>query len=305
MPAGVAATRPAELYTVCNQSQGDRKSLQHASFRETRFTDAQANHPQPLSTLAGVPVRASLFIACYNDTFYPEVGKATVRVLERMGVKVDFPMTQTCCGQMHFNSGYRREVVPMMENFLRAFADSELIVAASASCAGLVRDLYPGLADEHLDAATASEVKELAARTHELSMFLTGVLQTDDVGAYFPHRVTYHPTCHSMRMLGVGDAPVRLLQNVAGLEYVPLPNANECCGFGGTFAVKNSDTSMAMLTDKLSSVLSTRVEYCTAVDTSCLMHIGGALHRQRAPVRTLHIAEILASTAADYGEKHV
>jgi L-lactate dehydrogenase complex protein LldE len=241
-------------------------------------------------------MRVSLFITCFNDTLFPQTGRAVVTLLERLGHTVDFPLEQTCCGQMHFNTGYQREAIPMVRRFTEVFADAEVVVSPSASCVGMVRDLYPRaaeLADDHL---LAEAVKSVSPRVFELSEFLVNKLGIENVGAYYPHRVTYHPTCHSLRMLRVGDAPLRLLRAVRGIDLVELPRAEECCGFGGTFAVKNADTSMAMLGDKLRCVLDTRAEFCSAADNSCLMHIGGALHRQRAGVGTVHLAEILAST---------
>jgi len=241
-------------------------------------------------------MRVSLFLSCYNDTLFPHTGQSVVRVLERLGHQVDFPMDQTCCGQMHFNTGYQREAVPLARRFIEVFRDAEVVVSPASSCVGMVRHLYPQLAEFSEDPALAADVAALAPRVFELSEFLVNELKVEDVGAYFPHRVTFHPTCHSSRLLRVGDAPLRLLRAVRGIDYVPLPDADQCCGFGGTFSVKNADTSMAMLGDKLRCVLETRAEYCTAVDTSCLMHIGGALHRQRAGVGVLHLAEILAET---------
>jgi len=241
-------------------------------------------------------VKASLFITCFNDTLFPETGQATVRLLERLGVEVDFPREQTCCGQMHFNSGYADETVPLVRRFVSVFADSEVVVAPSASCVGMVRDYYADVAERSGDEALKEEVRALQPRVLELSEFLIDRLGVEDVGAYFPHQVTYHPTCHSLRILHVGDRPLRLLRAVAGIDLVELPEAEECCGFGGTFAVKNADTSMAMLTDKVRAVLDTGAQVCTAGDNSCLMHIGGALSRQRAGVRAMHMAEILAST---------
>ena len=240
-------------------------------------------------------MRITLFITCFNDTLFPEVGRAVVTLLERLGHTVDFPEAQTCCGQMHYNTGYQREAVPLVRHFVEVFADAEVIVAPSASCAGMVRDMYPRAARLAGDVRLAAQVEDIAPRVYELTELLVKRLGVTDVGAYYPHRVTYHPTCHSLRVLHVGDAPLRLLRAVRGIELVELPDAAECCGFGGTFAVKNADTSMAMLGDKLRAVLETQAEVCTAADTSCLMHIGGALHRQRAGVRTCHIAEILAS----------
>ncbi len=241
-------------------------------------------------------MRVSLFITCFNDTLFPETGRAVVRLLERLGHTVDFPFEQTCCGQMHFNTGYQRETIPLVRHFVEVFRDSEVVVAPSASCVAMVRELYPMAAELAGDAALASAVEALTPRVFELSEFLVYKLGVEDVGAYYPHRVTYHPTCHSLRMLRVGDAPLRLLRAVRGIDLVALPNADQCCGFGGTFAVKNADTSMAMLGDKIRCVLDTRAEVCAAADNSCLMQIGGALHRQRAGVRAVHLAEILASS---------
>ena len=241
-------------------------------------------------------MRISLFITCFNDTIFPETGRAMVRLLERLGHTVDFPLEQTCCGQMHFNTGYQREAIPLVRHFVDVFSSAEVVVAPSASCVGMVRDFYTRVAELSGDHRLATAVAALVPRVFELSEFLVKQLGVEDVGAYYPHRVTYHPTCHSLRMLHVGDAPLRLLRAVRGIDLVELPNADQCCGFGGTFAIKNADTSLAMLSDKLRCILDTRAEVCTAADNSCLMQIGGALNRQRAGVRPVHLAEILAST---------
>jgi L-lactate dehydrogenase complex protein LldE len=241
-------------------------------------------------------MRVALFITCFNDTLFPEVGISLVRLLDRLGVDVDFPQSQTCCGQMHYNTGYQRESIPLARHFVRTFANAELIVAPSASCVGMVRELYPAVAALSGDAALAQAVEAISSRTYELTEFLIRVLGVEDVGAYYPHRVTYHPTCHSLRVLHLGDAPLQLLRAVKGIDLVELPDARECCGFGGTFAIKNADTSAAMLGDKVRCVLDTGAEVVTSADTSCLMHIGGAISRMRAGVRTVHLAQILAST---------
>jgi L-lactate dehydrogenase complex protein LldE len=244
-------------------------------------------------------MKITLFITCFNDTLFPQTGQAVVTLLERLGHTVAFPLDQTCCGQMHFNTGYQREAIPLARHFVEVFGDADVIVSPSASCVGMVREFYPRLAEVARDAKLARAVDALIPRVYELSELLVNKLGVEDVGAYYPHRVTYHPTCHSLRMIRVGDAPLRLLQNVRGIDLVELPQAEECCGFGGTFAVKNADTSMAMLGDKVRHVLDTGAEVCAAADTSCLMQIGGALHRQRAGVRTVHLAEILATTKDD------
>ena len=244
-------------------------------------------------------MRVALFITCFNDTLFPNVGIATTHLLERLGLTVDFPEAQTCCGQMHFNTGYQREAIPLVRHFIEVFSTAEVIVAPSASCAGMVRDLYPEAATLSGDTALVAAVEELIPRVYELSEFLVKRLGITDVGAYYPHRVTYHPTCHSLRVLHVGDAPLQLLRAVKGIDLVELPNARECCGFGGTFAIKNADTSLAILSDKMRCVLDTGAEVLCAADTSCLLHIGGGLHRQRAGVATIHLAEILASTESE------
>ena len=243
-------------------------------------------------------MRVALFITCLADTLFPDVGKATVRLLERLGHQVDFPQAQTCCGQMHTNTGYLRDALPLVRHYTEVFADCEAIVVQSGSCTGSVRHQHAMVARRYGDDRLARRAEDVASRTFELSEFLVDVLGLEDVGAYYPHRVTYHPTCHSLRLLRVGDRPVRLLRNVAGIDLVELPEAEVCCGFGGTFAVKNGDVSTAMLADKMRTVLATRAEVCTAGDSSCLMHIGGGLSRLNAGTATIHLAEILASTQA-------
>jgi L-lactate dehydrogenase complex protein LldE len=231
-------------------------------------------------------VRIALFVTCFGDTLFPETGKAVVHILERLGHEVVFPAEQTCCGQMHLNSGYRDDARALARRFIEVFDEYDVIVSPSSSCVGTVRELYPQLVPG----------SGLGERVFELSELLVHKLGVDDVGASFPHRVTYHPTCHSLRVTQVGDAPLRLLRNVRGLELVELPQADECCGFGGTFSVKNADTSIAMLDDKCASIVSTGASVCSAVDGSCLLHIGGGLERQGTGVRAVHLAEILAST---------
>jgi L-lactate dehydrogenase complex protein LldE len=241
-------------------------------------------------------MRISLFITCFNDTLFPETGKAMVNLFERLGHTVLFPLEQTCCGQMHYNTGYQEEAIPLIKRFVNVFEDAEVIVAPSASCVAMVKEFYSKVAVLTGDQKLKDRVEQIVPRVFELSQFLVDELGVEDVGAYYPHRVTYHPTCHSLRMLRVGDAPMLLLRNVRGIDLVELPAAEQCCGFGGTFAVKNADTSMAMLGDKIRHIKDTGAEVCTASDNSCLMHIGGALQRQRSGVEPVHLAEILAST---------
>jgi Fe-S oxidoreductase len=241
-------------------------------------------------------VRVALMVTCVNDALFPGTGAAVVRLLRRLGVDVDFPEAQACCGQPMVNTGYLDEAVPVVRNFADAFSGYDAVVTPSGSCAGSVRHQHRLVAARSGDPGLASAVEELSPRTYELSEFLVDVLGVNDVGAYFPHRVTYHPTCHSLRMLGVGDRPRRLLEAVRGIRLVDLPHAEECCGFGGTFAVKNADTSVAMGADKARHVRDTGAEVLVAGDNSCLMHIGGLLSRNRAGVRVMHLAEVLAST---------
>jgi L-lactate dehydrogenase complex protein LldE len=241
-------------------------------------------------------MKASLFITCYNDTLFPETGRAVVRLLERLGVEVGFDPRQTCCGQMHANTGFRPEARELAARFVRAYAETERVVVPSSSCVAMIRDQYPDLIEALGDVRLTEQFEALLPRVHELSEFLVDVLEVEDVGAYFPHRVTYHASCHGLRALGLGKRPFRLLAKVKGLELARLEHMDRCCGFGGTFSVKNGEVSSAMLTTKLEDVLATKAEYCTALDNSCLMHIGGALHRMYAGMRTIHMAEILAAT---------
>ena len=240
-------------------------------------------------------MRVSLFIGCFNDTLFPDTGRAVVEVLERLGHEVASPLAQTCCGQMHNNSGYGADATTLMRRHLDIFEGAGTVVCPSSSYVVTMRLAYPRLAAATGDAALIDRSEALARRTFEFAEFLVKRLGVEDVGAYYPHRVTYHSTCNSLRGLGLGDAGLRLLRAVRGLDLVELPGAEVCCGFGGTFAVKNAETSIAMLTDKLSAIRATGAEVCTAVDNSCLMHIAGGLSRERSGRRTLHLAEILNS----------
>lgn len=238
----------------------------------------------------------SLFITCYNDTLFPETGKAVVRVLERLGHRVEFRAEQTCCGQMHYNTGYRADAAALMRRFVEVFSDADVVCAPSTSCVGMIRDHYPKMAAESGDAALVAAVASLVPRVYEFTELLVDKFGLTDVGATFPHTVTYHSSCHALRALNLREQPLKLLQAVRGLEYRPLGRNEECCGFGGTFSIKNAGVSSAMLDDKTAAVLETGAEVCTAVDNSCLLHIGGGLSRSGSPVRCMHIAEILAST---------
>ncbi|MFZ0518247.1 MAG: (Fe-S)-binding protein [Acidobacteriaceae bacterium] len=240
-------------------------------------------------------MRISLFITCYNDTLFPEIGIAVVRVLERLGHIIDFPYAQTCCGQMHYNTGYQPEALPLVRRFVEIFRDSEVVCVPSSSCVTMMREHYEKIALASGDKTLQSDVDALLPRVYEFTELLVHRLGVEDVGAVYPHRVTYHSSCHSLRNLHLGDVPIRLLRNVRGLELIPMEAGDLCCGFGGTFSIKNPDVSGAMLQEKLQYIQKTQADVCTACDNSCLMHIGGALHRQRANMRTEHIATILAS----------
>ena len=230
-------------------------------------------------------MRVALFVTCLVDGLTPSVGRACVELLERLGVRVEVPHAQTCCGQMHVNTGYPHLARPLASRYADVFTGYDYVVTPSGSCAGSVRHQHPALTG-----ATPPP-------TLELTEFLVDVLGLDDVGATYPYRVTYHPTCHSARLLRVADRPLRLLRQVRDIDLVELPDAEACCGFGGTFALKNADVSAAMLRDKVDSIAATGAAVCTAGDASCLMHIGGGLSRLHVGTRTVHLAEILASTA--------
>ena len=250
------------------------------------------------------PLQVALFIACYNDTLFPDTGKAVVHVLERLGHSVTFPPGQTCCGQMHYNTGYQSEALPLLERFVHQFAAAEAVVIPSSSCVAMIRDHYPQMAERINNPALTAALTDLLPRVYEFSEFLTRRLNLTDVGAYYPHRVTYHASCHGLRNIGLADGPLSLLRAVRGLDLVELPpdELARCCGFGGTFAIKNADVSSAMLADKTAAILETRAEACTACDNSCLMHINGSLHRMKTGVRTIHLAEILAGEQPESGQ---
>ncbi|WP_328457263.1 (Fe-S)-binding protein [Amycolatopsis sp. NBC_00438] len=240
-------------------------------------------------------MNVAVLVTCINDALFPGTGKAVFRLLRRLGVDADFPAGQTCCAQPMVNTGYLDEAVPVVRSFADAFAGYDAIVTPSGSCAGSIRHQHSIVARR----AGEPRLAEGGPKVYELSEFLVDVLGVIDVNAYFPHRVTYHPTCHSLRMLGVGDKPLRLLREVRGLDLVDLPAAGECCGFGGTFAVKNAETSTAMGADKARHVRGTGAEVLVAGDNSCLLHIGGLLSRERSGVRVMHLADVLASTEQD------
>ncbi len=244
----------------------------------------------------GEGLTVALFATCINDTMFPGTPQATVEVLERLGCTVVFPREQTCCGQIFTNTGYLDDAIPSVRTYVKAFADYDHIVGPSGSCVGSVRQQHPMLAQRSGDVGLQREATAVASRTLDISEFIVDVLGITDVGAHFPHRVTYHPTCHSLRVVRVGDRPYQLLKQVRGLELIELPDAEQCCGFGGTFSLKNADVSVAMTADKARDVASTGAEYLVAGDNSCLMSIGGMLSRQKAGIKPIHLVEILAHT---------
>jgi len=245
-------------------------------------------------------MRVALFVTCVNDMLYPDTGRAVVTVLERLGVAVDFPTGQTCCGQPQYNTGYRRETEPLARRFGTVFDSYDYIVTPSGSCAAMARQHYPRMAGRARQEGRADPALDRAAettlRTYEFTEFLTDVLGTVDVGAYFPHSVTYHPSCHGLRLLRLGDRPLRLLRAVEGIDLRELGHAEECCGFGGTFCVKNPDVSTAMGRDKVDHARETGAEVLCGADNSCLMHLGGLIRHDGDPLRPLHLADVLAAT---------
>lgn len=235
-------------------------------------------------------MKVSLFITCISDIMFPNVGKNTVEILERLGCEVDFPTLQTCCGQPAYNSGYLEEAKGSMKQMIRAFKDAEYVVGPSGSCVGMIRE-YPHVFKG--DPEWEKPAQELAAKTYELTQFIVDVLGVKDVGSTFKGKVTYHPSCHMTRILGVKDAPKILLQNVKGIEFVELPSGEDCCGFGGTFSVKKPEISAEMVKEKSRHVTETGAEYLVGGDMGCLMNIGGRMQREGKNVKVIHISEIL------------
>jgi L-lactate dehydrogenase complex protein LldE len=241
-------------------------------------------------------MRVGLFATCVNDLMFPQTAGATLAVLRRLGCEVEFPTAQTCCGQMMTNTGYFTAALGAVRAYAKAFANCDAVVAPSGSCVASVRHQHPMLARGAGSPRLLKQAEDLAAKTYDISEFLIDILGLTDVGAFFPHRVTYHPSCHSVRLARIGERPYRLLRAVRGLELVELPDADQCCGFGGTFSVKNSDLSVTLAAEKADNVIATGAEYLVAPDNACLMNIGGILARRRAKVRPIHLVEILAQT---------
>ena len=236
-------------------------------------------------------VKASVFITCICDSFYGHVGDAMVEILERQGVQVDFPEGQVCCGQPALNTGYWDDAREVAKDLLDAFKDSEYVVGPSGSCVSFIHEYYPIIFEK--DPKYKKLAEDFIKKTYEFSQFLVEVLKVDDIGAKFPHKVTYHANCHAMRFLGVNPSVVTLLENVKGLEYVELPGLQVCCGFGGTFSVKLPETSEKIVDEKADNVLSTGASVLVGTDLGCLMNIGGRLKKRGSDIRVMHIAELL------------
>ncbi len=233
-----------------------------------------------------------LFVTCLIDTFFPEVGEAMVDVLQRSGAQVEFPPGQTCCGQPTFNAGLRSEARKIAEHTIRTFEEAPGdVVLPSGSCAHMIRHNYGELFAD--DAAWLPRAKALAARTYEFTEYLVDVLGVADAGAHWDGPLTYHPTCHLHRGLGIDRQPRLLLGNVRGAEVRELPEAQDCCGFGGIFSVEQPEISAEMLKRKIRNLEATRSPTLVVCDAGCLMHIQGGLHRRKLPQRVLHIAQIL------------
>ena len=236
-------------------------------------------------------MKVSLFITCLADMMYPQVGESVVRLLHRYGCEVDFPQGQTCCGQPAFNSGYQDEAREVARGLIRAFEHSDYVVSPSGSCTGMVHHYYPQLFQDEPEWAEKAE--KFLNKTYEFSQFLVNVLGVTDVGANFAEKVTYHPSCHASRLLGVKEEPMALLGKVEGMEFVELPRKEDCCGFGGTFAVKMSDMSQAMVCEKAQCVSDTNASVLVSTDMGCLMNIEGRLNKEGKPMRVMHLAQLL------------
>jgi L-lactate dehydrogenase complex protein LldE len=239
-------------------------------------------------------MKAQLFITCLAEQFFPDVLEKMTGILDRLDVETIFPRDQTCCGQPFYNSGFKSQARQLALNWLRAFGESDApIVSPSGSCVGMIRNYYPGLFQE--DTPEYNLAKDLAARTFEFSEFLIHELKVTDVGAFFPHKVTYHASCHYLRQLNLREEPKQLLAAVRGLELVPLEDEETCCGFGGVFSVAYPEVSQAMLNNKLQNIQKSGAEAVVACDAGCLMNIGGGLQKAGSSVKAMHLIEVLAS----------
>jgi L-lactate dehydrogenase complex protein LldE len=236
-------------------------------------------------------MKAALFLTCIADQLYPDVGMSVVRVLRRHGCQVDFPEAQTCCGQPALNSGYPDEARKVARRLIEAFAGAEYVVSPSGSCCGMIRHYYPTLFGA--DSGLQREAEALAGKVYEFSQFMVRVLGVDRLAGSFPHKVTYHPSCHGARLLGIREEPLALLKAIRGLELVPLPKADDCCGFGGTFAVKLAPISVAIVDEKVAHVRETDTRYLVGTELGCLMNIAGRMRTLGVPTEAVHIAELV------------
>ena len=235
-------------------------------------------------------MKVSLFIPCLVDQFFPSVGMNLFKILKKIGLSVNYPLEQTCCGQPAFNGGYHADACELAQRFLEIFGNSEYIVTPSGSCASMVKIFYP----EILDHSTYKEpLQEITKNIFEFSDFLVNIIGVKDLGVTFPHRVTYHDACHLLRELQIHQAPRELIKNIQGIELVEMEESETCCGFGGMFSVKFPAISIAMAEDKSSAITKTGADYVIANDSSCLMQIGGYLSRHNIPIKPLHLADLL------------
>jgi L-lactate dehydrogenase complex protein LldE len=241
---------------------------------------------------SGNNMKVTLFATCIVDMFQSNVGKATVELLERLGCEIEFPESQVCCGQPSYNSGYVKETKEAMKRMIETFIDAEYVVSPSGSCITMFHEyqhIFKG------DPIWEPKAKRLAEKSFELTQFIVDVLKIEDVGARFEGSVTYHTSCHMTRLLGVKDAPIKLLKKVKGLQFTELPGKEQCCGFGGTFAVKMAQISEQMVDEKVRHVEETEALYLIGSDAACLMNIGGRIEREGKPIKVMHIAEVLNS----------
>ncbi|MCX7761203.1 MAG: (Fe-S)-binding protein [Candidatus Kryptonium sp.] len=233
-------------------------------------------------------MKVALFIPCYIDQFYPEVGVATVKILKKFGIKFDYPLEQTCCGQPAFNTGYWKEAKSLAIKFVKIFSNFDYIVSPSGSCTSMIKIFYPELLNE-------DELKNIMQKTFELTEFLVKIMKIDSTGAEFDHKITYHDSCHALRELGIKKEPRILLRNVKKLKLIEMENSEDCCGFGGTFSIKFPEISIDMAKYKLNYALNSGAEFITSTDQSCLMHIDGYARKNKINIKTIHIAQILAN----------
>jgi len=242
-------------------------------------------------------MKIDAFIPCFIDQLYPETAAAFIAVLEKAGCEVRYNPEQTCCGQPSFNSGYWKETKTLATKFLNDFNMAEIIVSPSASCTGFVKNYYQKLFES--DEKQLNQSREIATRIFEFSDFLVNHLKVVEFGSVFNHKVTFHDSCAGLREYGIKDEPRILLQNVNGLELVEMENTDTCCGFGGTFAAKFHSISTAMTEQKVENALNTGAEYIVSTEASCLMNIQAYIKKQKLPVKTIHLADVLAMGLKD------